>query len=153
MMQERVPGDRPQLSPARRALAAALAVTLALCSSVSLAEAPGTSPQLDAELAKLVDLYSDGLSYDRLEWRHVANGPLFDDDKPAAVAFFTLAGVDLTNSYRKYMAILARGAGRGLSKAGAGRNARSIWSPLRWSAANGAARSTGRPSELAAVPS
>lgn len=118
MMQPLRQGHRPQLPRARRALAAALAVTLAVCSSASLAEAPATSPQLDTEIAKLVDLYSDGLSYDQLNWRHVVNGPLFDGDKPAAVVFFTLAGVDLTNGYSEYMAIFAAGAGRDLSKVG-----------------------------------
>ncbi len=118
MMELLVPVGPPKLHRANRALAAALAAVLAVSSPLSLADTPSRSPKLDTEISKLVDLYSDGLSYDRLQWRHVVNGPLFDDDRPAAVVFFTLAGVGLTNGYREYMAIFARGEGRDLSKVG-----------------------------------
>lgn len=103
-------------SAARLVGAAFLYGSSTLWPATSSAAPPAPFAGIDAEVAKLAARYSDGISHNDAKDRHVVYGPLFDTPRPAAVAFFTLAGVGLTNVDREYMAIFAPGAGRDLSK-------------------------------------
>jgi hypothetical protein len=67
---------------------------------------------IDREIDKLVALHTDGFGYSKPKMRKVVFGPLFKPGSRDAVAFFTLAEVDLMNGYEEYIAIFAQGQGR-----------------------------------------
>jgi hypothetical protein len=71
---------------------------------------------LNDEITKLIELYSDGFADSDLTLRHITYGPLFDSDKPAAVVFFSLAGVGLSNIHHEYIAVFAQGGGLDLTR-------------------------------------
>lgn len=90
-----------------------LLLCLCLLNALSALAAP-TSPAavIHRDIDKLVALYTDGFGYTEPRLRHIVFGPLFKSDSRDAVAFFTLAGVDLMNGYEEYIAIFAQGKGR-----------------------------------------
>ena len=88
---------------------------IALCllnALVALAADPAPAASIHRDIDKLVALYTDGFGHNEPKWRHVAFGPLFDPKSTDAVAFFSVAGIDLTNGLEEYIAIFAQGQGR-----------------------------------------
>lgn len=78
----------------------------------ALAASDNPAAIIRGEIDKLAALYTDGFGYNEPKWRHIVFGPLLKPDSNDAVAFFTLAGVDLTNGHEEYIAIFAQGEGR-----------------------------------------
>ena len=77
---------------------------------------PDLEAVLNDEITKLIELYSDGFADSDQALRHITYGPLFDSDKPAAVVFFSLTGVGLSNVHHEYIAVFAQGGGLDLTR-------------------------------------
>lgn len=96
-----------------------LLLCLYLLSSLRAIAAPPDSLSIAAinrEITKLVALYTDGFGYNDATMRHVTFGPLFGTEEgQAAVAFFSLMGMDNSNVNFEYIAIFSKGQGRDFS--------------------------------------
>lgn len=91
-----------------------LLLCLYLLSSLSAIASPATV--IDREITKLAALYTDGFGYNNAKMRRVIFGSLFEaEERQAAVAFFSLGGVDNSNVHFEYIAIFAQGLGRDFS--------------------------------------
>lgn len=84
----------------------------------ALAAPTGLATLIDREITKLAALYADGFGYNDKSMRHVTFGSLFGAERQAAVAFFSLAGIDNSNVHFEYIAIFAQGLGRDMSAQG-----------------------------------
>lgn len=89
---------------------------LSSLSAIAAPPAPGSAAAINREITKLVALFTDGFGYNDAKMRHVTFGSLFDtEERQAAVAFFSLGGVDNSNVHFEYIAIFAAGLGRDFS--------------------------------------